>query len=582
MNKKLVIVCFIYVLIISAAFWIITPIGIDFETNALRIGELAAELARPNGGFPVYIYRNLYNHYGYPIPIFYGSISLLPFALFVRMGMGVLTAYKLMILTVFWMSFCSAYLCLGSFIRERITVFLGAFLYMIQPFFLTEIFVRSANSGGLVFVFIPLVITGYLKITADDPDYRRGIMLLAVGMSGVITSHVTSTVLVTIALFVLFLIQLPNMSCRLCKTLMIVLAAILCFALTAWYLMPMLEQMIGGNFVGSSVHELMIPNENLFGLLIPMHLSLALSSIMKADLPLSMIGGTVLTMCATVIWLAIRGRGEHAKAAPGSDGAVPEKTEKLLGCTYFFIVFLLLFHWTIVEQRIAFIQFAWRIFLIASVAESVLNVILIHRLRSKAFNRFRLIAGMAVGIYVIVFFFGYHAIKNTVPALIGSIGGRDVSTYEYAYESYTADDLYLPTCVDKEYVYENEREVTATTADGIDCSDMVEYQIDEARGTVSFGFGEEALTEDVTVTCPFIMYKGYSAVNTGSGERFDMEMNGEGMANVIIPAGSKGECVVSYTGTTVQRASYVISLVAGLGCLTCCGTFGFKHAIKVK
>ena len=570
MKKHLVISCFIFLILISAAFWIITPIGIDFETNAFRIGELARELARPGSDFPVYVYKDVYNHYGYPMPIFYGSIWLLPFAALVQAGISVLSAYKAMIITVLWLSFLSAFLCLKSELDDRDKALFGAFMYAMSPFFLIELFVRSASGASCVFIFIPLVLSGYVKITRNRPDILRGIVLLGGGMAGIITSHVTSTVIVVIAMAVCFLGSLPSMPDRLKKTGYILCSALICFLISAWYLLPMLEQLMSDEYIGSSVTELMIPNENLLALLIPMHLSQAVSALLHTELPFSMIGGCVVTMIVTVVRFFIRRKSNSGKEGQSGDNIRTDRRLTTLVLTYFIIVAILLVHWTFVEKYVAFIQFAWRIFLIAAVCEIFFCILYSIEGNDSGFDRFRIILGIIIAAYVLVFFFGYHAVKGITPETISSVAGHEITAYSYSYTSETADELYLPVSVDKQSLFDHKREVVPDTGDGdrISAYDangdggIYSYSIDDEHATVDIELLKIVPEEGLVLKCPFIYYKGYSASSASSDASYEVFASDDGLTDVRIPKGANGSITVRYTGTMIQRVSFIVSVVS--------------------
>ncbi len=570
MKKHLVISCFVFLILISAAFWIITPIGIDFETNAFRIGELARELARPGSDFPVYVYKDVYNHYGYPMPIFYGSIWLLPFAALVQAGISVLSAYKAMIITVLWLSFFTAFTCLKSELNDSDKALFGAFIYAMSPFFLIELFVRSASGASCVFIFIPLVLSGYVRIIRATPDPLRGIVLLGGGMAGIITSHVTSTVIVVIAMAACFLGSLPSMSDRLKKTGHILISAVMCFLVSAWYLLPMLEQLMSDEYIGSSVTELMIPKENLLALLIPMHLSYALSAVLHRELAFSMIGGCVVTMIVTVVRLIIRHKsGPDAEGLEG-EKKLPDRFLITLVLVYFIIVAVLLVHWTFIEKYIAFIQFAWRIFLIAAVCEIMFCILYSVGGRDEGFDGFRIILGIIIAAYVLVFFFGYHAVKGITPETISSMTDHDVTAYSYSYTSETADELYLPVSVDKQSLFDHRREVVPDTGDGVltgvyDANGdggIYSYSIDDEHAAVDIELIKEVPKEGLVLKCPFIYYKGYSALDTSSDASYEVFASADGLTDVYIPKGAKGSVRVRYTGTSIQRVSFVVSVVS--------------------
>lgn len=536
-SKKEKIICISFLACLSLAFLLITPWGTDIEFHVLRIAELAGEFTR-TGRIPVYMYTDVYAHYGYPLPVFYCPVFLFPFSLIVLLGVSYVWAYKLLITAVLWAVFATSYFCLKRLFPNGDFCFAGGFLFAVQPFFLIELYVRASVASAMVFVFIPLVLLGFYEIMYDR-DERAGTVFLAVGMSGIVMSHVTSTVIVTCALAVMFIIRIITAQNRLRKLLNVICAALICAGLTAWYLLPMLEQFAHATFRGSNVSVLQIPKENLFALLLPMHLSIALSALLNTNVPYSMIGGSIVPVIALLIWLFIKKRE-----------LISDRRIKTLFICYFAFVPVLLFRWTFIERYIAFIQFAWRIFMIASVIGTALMILVYKRSDTGKDRRFVIITAVISAVYVLMFFFGYHAVRNLMPGLTGEIIGHDPKAYSY--ESETPDDLYIPVNVDKNALYEKERTVTASSGR----SDFT-FETDTAAGCVYIDIADTY--EDTVFTCPFIMYPGYGATDE-NGNAYEVRASSDGMTDVYVPAGTKGRICVRYTGTAIQRISFIVSV----------------------
>ena len=182
-----------------------------------------------------------------------------------------------------------------------------------------------------------------------------------------------------------------------------------------------------------------------------------------------------------------------------------------------------------------------------------------------------------------MFFFGFHAVKNLFPEIIGSISGHEVTSYEYSYESETADELYLPVSVDKQAIFENERTVNVVQSDGaLSATDVrYTYDIDEEAATVTVYVTDDA-HGNIQMECPFIMYRGYSATDVDTGLALDVSEGDNGLVCIDVPAGYTGTFTVSYTGTVIQRASYFISLISGALFIVAAGLLPWRRRHRVE
>ena len=163
-----------------------------------------------------------------------------------------------------------------------------------------------------------------------------------------------------------------------------------------------------------------------------------------------------------------------------------------------------------------------------------------------------------------------------MPEYMGQLLGHDVELYTYSTE--IMDDLYIPASVDKGELVPGTRTVTA---EGPDLADMTgwSYTVDEDKGLVYIDIGsmEDAVSgggtastadaasgHTLTFRCPFIMYKGYSAVNTSTGDEYPVYMGDDGLVRVDVPEGAAGHIEVGYTGTMLQKVTLIISMISVL------------------
>ncbi len=540
------IIATLFLLFISVAYLVCSPIGVDMDFHVLRIGELGKELGRISSirDFPVYIYRDVYYHYGYPIPIFYCALFLYPFAFLVLCGTKALTAYKIMVLTLLWTTFFICRACVFYWSKDKKFAFRAAFIYAAQPYFLMDLFVKASIGEAFAFLFVPIVTLGYLLISRRGDhreDYTNGIIILAFGVNGVICSHVISTIMVVGVLVTALLIDLIKKNGGAKLMIGSLLAALSCLGLSLWYILPMLEQLSQYKYHAQLGTTLSHAPENVFALLLPMHVSIALSAITSKDIPLSEVGGAPVIVILFVLLLYSKGWLKELT-----------KKEKAFLLIYLMLVILMSigFVWIPFEKIFGFMQFTWRIYFVAALAGTAFVIEVIQR--KKTSNMYLAIAILTIisGIYVLFTCFGYFFVRDTLPRM----SGRTSLVREYNEE--TTDVLYIPQVIDPYSLSTRNRVVICDSEDV-----TFEYDINEESGAIIINVIENSSASNVIISTPFIMYKGYTAANEDNATKYNVIADDEGMTSIIIPSYEVGSIIVRYVGTWVQRWSYYISLV---------------------
>ena len=551
-------IIYVTLILISLIYLLVTPIGVDMPFHVMRIGELGNELAR-GGAFPVYMFRDLYSYYGYPIPLFYCSVLLYPFALLTICGVSALTAYKLMVLCVMWMIYGISHACISR-IKGFDTISTEcAFIYTIQPFVLNELFVRSSIGSAAVFVFVPIVMLGlYYMWHCNNSDMSRfnmisGVLCLGGGMAMIIMSHVISAFLLLFLVAVIVILCLAKCHNRLNMVIFVLAGAFVCILLSSWYVFPVIEQFADQTYKSQTVTWLQIGAENPVSILIPMHLITLVSHLMNTDLRISEIGGAPVPVLIMTIYLFRCGRIFELK-----------KQERIILVTYYILCVILFipFIWDRLGYILGFMQFGWRIFLIITLVGCAFTIICIkHHSDDSPFVHTITSIYIASSVYVLIFMFGYFAIRNMAPDLIGNTVGHAVDKFVYAAE--TDDDLYIPDGMDEDELIERERTVyliseTDITSDSFEYS----YELDTHSGAVDVYISRNQSNEVVKLEIPFIYYKGYEAVNTDTDVKYEVKKGANNMVNIEIDPGETGHIIIKYQNTITQSVTFLISITS--------------------
>lgn len=180
-------------------------LGHDLRFHLLRIEGIAREIRYKN--IPVRISSFFMDGYGYPASIYYGDLLLYIPAVMRLLGIPVVTAYKLYILLINTGTAIIAYYCMKSIFKDKSIAFLICMAYCTASYRLVCIYVRAAVGEYSAMMFLPVIALAIYRIYTSDAEVtgldKRNVILLAVGMSGLIGTHVLSAEMVVFSLIMI-------------------------------------------------------------------------------------------------------------------------------------------------------------------------------------------------------------------------------------------------------------------------------------------------------------------------------------------------------------------------------------------
>lgn len=215
----------------------------DIGFHMLRIDEIAEGLR--SGQFPVKIQPNWLEGYGYPVSVYYPDLFLYFPGILRLIGFSATFSYHALLLICNAATVLIAYGCFRRIAGDKIIGLLGAFLYTVSPYRLTDLYVRNAVGEGLAMTFFPLLVYGIYMVFSkqtDEKEYGRLWIPMVIGFSGIIQSHMLSCLMS--GLFVL-------LACIFCwkkmlrgKTFLVLSKTVIyTILLNAWFLIPCLLSM---------------------------------------------------------------------------------------------------------------------------------------------------------------------------------------------------------------------------------------------------------------------------------------------------------------------------------------------------
>lgn len=509
--------------------------GHDLNFHLLRIVSLAEELE--NGQFPVRMATELNNGYGYPTPIYYCDIFLYLSAVLYRQSVPLRMCYQIYAVLVNAATTIFTYLSIGK-VTERTSIRLtGTGLYVLCSYRLANINVRAAVGEYTAMAFLPLIMAGiYLIYTKEKPLFKDWIYLCA-GMAGVIMSHVLTAEMIAINMILLCLVLIK-------KTLKkevfaaLVKAAVLCFGVTAWFLIPFLDYFISHTtlvqnsdlrFLEGNTQELIY----LFQLFSP---GKSVGHYLTIGLPL-ILGAALILYC-----LANYAGNEYQQGA---------ELRVVSGFAFLNIAFVSrYFPWGRIQRhlgteglgyQIGTIQFSWRFLSIASVILVFAVVIALNGMEQKNVRRFQ--AASAVLAASMILSAGVFYFKYADEAASGA--------YNRLQPYSNSDSLYL--------LDETDRSVQNSAVPKTLQGEVVISDYSRTKGVFHMYLKNEN-DFDAVVSAPVYNYKYFNAYDD-KGKRME-EASGENNCFALkIPAYFNGRVEIRFEPPFIWKVSEWVSLV---------------------
>lgn len=225
----------------------------DFVFHAHRMEELLKDL---QGGVLIpRISTYSFNNVGSGINFFYPWIFLYPFVIFQLLTHNPVTAYYLGIVLETFLTFVIAYYAMNRYSHSKIRAFSFSIVYTLANYRLYLVFNQNVLAESLAYTFIPLVLIGFYEVFFRN---KQAWPLLAIGMTMLIYSHMLTTALTATLMLVILVIFWKVINNKRERLIAAVKAALLSFALSAFYLVPFFYQALNNKLKASWVGLLFI------------------------------------------------------------------------------------------------------------------------------------------------------------------------------------------------------------------------------------------------------------------------------------------------------------------------------------
>jgi len=343
--------------------------GHDTVFHIHRLESLAKAIA--NKQIPLYVAPEMLDGFGYGTSLFYCDFMLYFPALMVVFGMDLVIAYKIMLMGICIMVVFVSYYSAEEILKNDVSALFCTAAISLSCYFNTDMFLRGATGEAMAFIFVPITVAGIYNVSYGN---EKKWWQLAIGFSGLLMTHNLSFLVMCI-LFFLFIIVFAADTFLRRKTnilkkrfISIFKAAVSAVAATAWFLLPMAEQLLTTEFMSSYHAKIYNPSlsamriRNLFVELTP-------SPVLAPSLGL-------LIFIFIMAWFVSIFAGKRTERELFLD---------MCGSGALFCIFgsTSVFPWAQMDPYLNIIQFPWRLHLFTTVFTALAGSYWITKLLSK-------------------------------------------------------------------------------------------------------------------------------------------------------------------------------------------------------
>ncbi len=541
--------------------------GHDLEFHLMRIDAIAQELMYHQ--FPVRITSLWLEGFGYPGSIYYGEVLLYFPALLRIFGYSIMTSYKVFLLTVNMVTVFLSYACFRGIFKDYKIAVVTAVAYSIAPYRLADLYARHAVGEYTAMIFFPVIALAMYRIYTDSTKnwkrYNRNSLLLAIGMVGLLSTHMLSTEMAVVVLVIVALAYAKRTFRK--ETILVLLHAVgLTLLLGAFFIVPFIDYYVsvpaqinarvdGGAFTaiqwgGAYLSEYFNVFEELFGW----------NSVMLYE-RMAFTPGLML-MIGLLLALGFWFKGNATRE---------------MKITTAFSVLLLwmasnLFPWDYIILHVwsgaSVIQFPWRFLGIADVFLAL--TLGFTMLRIKDLPRGKevfdvdpeewLQAKERVGsrrhkdAYIWLLACGALSLLVFV---------QQYSSYDFVVNYHDTDELNV-NCVTSFFLREDTPE--AAVPKGVMQNTNIEaYEQLTREGTYNV-FYVKAGKDGGTVELPLFHYKGYHVMDE-SGTEYEISDGTIDLISVELPAGFDGKLITRFIEPWYWRLAEIISVLSVIACI---------------
>lgn len=235
------------VLIILISFIVMMPIfmgeykvGHDTKFHIYTIMSLTENI---KNGIGLNILPNIAKDFGYGTNLFYPSLSHNITAYLNVLINNPILSLKIVYYFMLMFSGITMFFLSKKLSKNNKIGLISAVIYMLFPYHISNIYVRDAQAEVLLFVFLPLVISGLYDLYTNRSNFYY---LFIIGYVGGMLSHLTMMVYFTVLVLLFMVINYKQTFKNIKK---LIISSFFILSITSFFWIPLLEQKILGNYM---------------------------------------------------------------------------------------------------------------------------------------------------------------------------------------------------------------------------------------------------------------------------------------------------------------------------------------------
>lgn len=547
-------------ILLLTAFFISLPVmtgyvNQHFDTlfHMMRIEGIKDGLL--SGQFPVRIQPTWLNEHGYATSIFYGELFLYIPALLRMAGIPMATVYSIYVISINISTLYACYYCFYKMSQNHYIGLAVSVFYTCSIYRLTALYVRNALGKSAAMIFYPLIVYGLWKIFSDSFDSKNSKKVwipLVIGYTGIIQSHTISTFFAAIMTFIVCLIYIKK-TLQIKRFIALTKAALFSIAVNVWFLIPFFDYMRypwigntsnndwGMRFITRAVYlpEYFMTDYKVMGNV------LGIASGVNNEMPVSLGLSAILLIIISILVKTSLSKKYHRQET----------------ICYGMIIFILLLGSTLipwdvicnlcppVNSLLRSIQYPWRFLAIVVILLCWLFFITANKLIENTKLLYLFLIIMSSISFSEGLDFNSKVLNESNNMFISEMSGG------YFYQ---IGGEYLPVGANL-----NDYQNTITLLD--DTLEMSGWERNFNQITLSVTNTSSIATSYAEV--PLLNYKGYKAVDTNTGQLFEIQDGNSSRIKLCIPASFSGDILISWHSPWYWRIAEASTLISILGLL---------------
>lgn len=494
-----------------------------------------------SGIFPPYICTRYCEGFGYAINLFYPPIVTygpLIFKIFTSSYCDCLKIYSFF--TIF-ISGITMYKLVYEITKKRVISLFSAIIYIFIPYRLESIYNRFAIGEFSTFMFLPLLFLGLCNLFDGDGKKHY---YIAISASFLMLTHTITTFYAAMFSLLYIVLKIKKINKAIIKKLAINLIFVL--VLTAFFTIPLIEHKMAGDYIILDSWKMHSTPEEVYESTVPLKYFFT-GTMEKYDMDYKL-GIPLIILMLLGIPILRKINKEYKN----------EYLIMLLIAVLSLLMTTKYFLWLYIPQFFVRLQFAWRMLTFFEFAISIVAAI-------NLYTAIELISKQSVKDWMILL------------SIIVVIASMAKISYNYKYESkktlsdkeYEEKMINQETIshmqINREYLTDNIRNSNMSLRKkGIIVVTGSANIIEENKENLKLSARVENIEKGTILELPYLYYLGYEVKINGNKIDYFESNNGFISINIDDALG-QAEITVSYTGTTLEKSSYVISLLAFIG-----------------